>query len=179
MTPAEALAASTVNAAWVLGRHGRLGRLAPGYDGDVVLLEADDWRHLAYHLGGAVVHADVQAGRRAVNELARRLRELPVADAVGLAGLGMLLVGRRGHRATALVEAARSTPGASLLDWYDRLLLGLWEFRIEHTVWFTARAAGAVVGPGTGRGPVGLARRTPAGWPVAWPSATRWSARRW
>jgi hypothetical protein len=72
-----------------------------------------------------------------VKELARRLRELPVADAVGLAGLGMLLVGVA-VTVEALIEAARSTPNASLLDWYDRLGLGLWEFRIEHTVWFTA-----------------------------------------
>ena len=78
MTPAEALAASTVNAAWVLGRHGRLGRLAAGYDGDLVLLEADDWRHLAYHLGGAVVRRTFKLGVRAVKELRRRLRELPV-----------------------------------------------------------------------------------------------------
>ena len=72
-----------------------------------------------------------------MKELTRRLRELPVADAVGLAGLGMLLVGVA-VTVEALIEAARSTPNASLLDWYDRLGLGLWEFRIEHTVWFTA-----------------------------------------
>lgn len=72
-----------------------------------------------------------------MKELARRLREVPVADAVGLAGLGMLLVGVA-VTVEALIEAARSTPNASLLDWYDRLGLGLWEFRIEHTVWFTA-----------------------------------------
>jgi imidazolonepropionase len=63
MSPAEALVACTVNAAWVLGRHDRLGRLAAGYDGDVVLLESDDWRHVAYHLGGPVVAAVVKAGR--------------------------------------------------------------------------------------------------------------------
>ena len=62
MTPAEALAACTVNAAWVLGRAGRVGRLAPGYRGDVLILDADDWRHLAYHLGGAVVWRVVRAG---------------------------------------------------------------------------------------------------------------------
>jgi imidazolonepropionase len=62
MTPAEALVSSTVNAAWVLGRHDRLGRVAPGYDGDVVLLEADDWRHLSYHLGGDVVHQTFKRG---------------------------------------------------------------------------------------------------------------------
>jgi imidazolonepropionase len=58
LTPAEALTACTVNAAWVLGRADRLGRIAPGYDGDVVILEADDWRHVSYHLGGRVI-ADV------------------------------------------------------------------------------------------------------------------------
>jgi len=58
LSPAEALAASTVNAAQVLGRSDRKGRLAPGYDADVVLLEAPDWRYLAYHLAGQVV-ADV------------------------------------------------------------------------------------------------------------------------
>jgi imidazolonepropionase len=55
MSPAEALSACTVNAAHVLGRAGRKGRLARGYDADVLLLDADDWRHLAYHLGGDVV----------------------------------------------------------------------------------------------------------------------------
>ena len=64
LTPAEALTAATVNAAWVLGRGDRLGRLQPGYDGDVVLLDADDWRHVAYHLGGPVVAEVFKAGRR-------------------------------------------------------------------------------------------------------------------
>jgi imidazolonepropionase len=57
LTPAEALAASTVNAAHVLGRARRIGRLAPGYAAHVVLLDAPDWRYLAYHLGGDVVHS--------------------------------------------------------------------------------------------------------------------------
>jgi imidazolonepropionase len=51
LSPAEAVAACTVNAAHVLGRSNRLGRLAPGYDADLVLIEAPDWRYLAYHLG--------------------------------------------------------------------------------------------------------------------------------
>jgi imidazolonepropionase len=59
--PAEALAACTVNAAHVLGRADRLGRLAPGYRADVVLLDAPDWRYVAYHLGGDLV-ADVIVG---------------------------------------------------------------------------------------------------------------------
>lgn len=63
LSPAESLAACTVNAAHVLGRADRKGRLAPGFDADVVLLEAPDWRYLAYHLGGPVVSGVVVAGR--------------------------------------------------------------------------------------------------------------------
>jgi len=63
MAPEEALSACTVNAAHVLARADRKGRLASGYDADVVLLAADDWRHLAYHLGGPVVHTVVAGGQ--------------------------------------------------------------------------------------------------------------------
>jgi imidazolonepropionase len=62
MAPEEALAACTANAAHVLGRGGDRGRLAPGYRADIVLLDAPDWRHLAYHLAGDVVHTVVEQG---------------------------------------------------------------------------------------------------------------------
>lgn len=62
LTPEEALAACTVNAAHVLGLTDR-GSVAPGMRGDLVLLDAPDWRHLAYHLAGDVVQTVVQAGR--------------------------------------------------------------------------------------------------------------------
>jgi imidazolonepropionase len=62
LSPAEALGACTVNAAHVLGRADRLGRLAPGYRADVVLLDVPDWRYLAYHLGGHLVAKAVTAG---------------------------------------------------------------------------------------------------------------------
>jgi len=65
MTPAQALAACTVNAAHVLGRADRKGRLAPGYDADLVLLDAPDWRYLAYHLGGPVGGETIVGGERA------------------------------------------------------------------------------------------------------------------
>jgi imidazolonepropionase len=65
LAPAEALAACTVNAAHVLGRSERLGRLAPGYDADIVLLDAPDWRYLAYHLGGNLVTNVVLKGELA------------------------------------------------------------------------------------------------------------------
>jgi imidazolonepropionase len=66
LTPEEALCACTVNAAHVLGCSDR-GRLAAGLRGDVVLVEASDWRHLAYHLAGDVVHTVVREGRVALS----------------------------------------------------------------------------------------------------------------
>jgi imidazolonepropionase len=62
LSPGEALAACTVNAAQVLGRADRLGRLAPGYAADLVLLDAPDWRYLAYHLGGDLVAGVIRSG---------------------------------------------------------------------------------------------------------------------
>jgi imidazolonepropionase len=62
LAPEEALAACTVNAAHVLARADRIGRIAPGFQADLVLLDAADWRHLAYHLGGDLVHTVVERG---------------------------------------------------------------------------------------------------------------------
>jgi imidazolonepropionase len=71
LSPAEALAAVTVNASHVLGRAGRKGRIAAGFDADLVLLDAPDWRHLAYHLGGDVVHTVLEEGSVAWSRVAR------------------------------------------------------------------------------------------------------------
>jgi len=65
LSPSEALSACSINAAHVLGRADRIGRLAPGYRADVVLLDAPDWRYLAYHLGGRVVAKTIVAGELA------------------------------------------------------------------------------------------------------------------
>jgi len=64
LAPAESLAAVTVNAAHVLGLSADRGRLAPGYRADVVLLDAPDWRYLAYHLAGDIVTGVVRSGVR-------------------------------------------------------------------------------------------------------------------
>jgi imidazolonepropionase len=62
----EILCALTVNAAHVVGRSDRIGRIAPGFDADLVLLDAPDWRYLAYHLGGRIVRHVVLKGERVV-----------------------------------------------------------------------------------------------------------------
>ncbi len=62
LAPEEALVAATVNAAHVLARADRIGRLYPGFAADIVLLGASDWRHIAYHLAGDIVHTVVERG---------------------------------------------------------------------------------------------------------------------
>jgi imidazolonepropionase len=62
LSPAETLSACTVNSAHVLNRAQRLGRIKPGFAADLTLLEAPDWRYLAYHLGGELVAAVVRRG---------------------------------------------------------------------------------------------------------------------
>jgi imidazolonepropionase len=62
LSPAEALCACTANAAHVLGRED-VGRLAPGYSADVLILDAPDWRHVTYHLGGDRFAAKVKSGQ--------------------------------------------------------------------------------------------------------------------
>jgi imidazolonepropionase len=61
--PAEVLGAVTVNAAHVLGCGPDRGRIAAGLRADLVLLDAPDWRYLAYHLAGDIVSVVVQDGQ--------------------------------------------------------------------------------------------------------------------
>ena len=62
LAPEEALGGMTVNAAHVLGLPDR-GRIAVGLRADIVLLDAPDWRHVAYHLAGEVVHTVIREGQ--------------------------------------------------------------------------------------------------------------------
>ena len=51
LTPAEALVAATLNAAWALGRQEACGSLAPGKRADFVLLDGPDYRLVPYRAG--------------------------------------------------------------------------------------------------------------------------------
>ncbi len=64
LTPQEAIVAATVNAAHALGRGDRAGSLVEGCRADIVVLETDDERDLAYRLGAPLVREVYAAGRR-------------------------------------------------------------------------------------------------------------------
>jgi imidazolonepropionase len=73
LKPLEALAAATVNAAYAIGLEGEVGRIAPGYRADLVILEGDvdqltyrpDANHiLAVVCAGEVVHLAPHARER-------------------------------------------------------------------------------------------------------------------
>ena len=51
MTPAEAIAAATINAAHSLGRADRIGSLEVGKQADIALFDLDDYREIPYYFG--------------------------------------------------------------------------------------------------------------------------------
>jgi len=51
MTPAEAIAAATINAAYSLGREKRIGSIESGKLGDLAVLEVADYREIPYYFG--------------------------------------------------------------------------------------------------------------------------------
>src|SRR5258708_31838955 len=67
MTPAEAITAATVNAAYALGREKRIGSLEVGKQADLAVFEVADYREIPYYFGvnhcwmtvkrGRVIHA--------------------------------------------------------------------------------------------------------------------------
>lgn len=63
MTPAEALTAATINAAYSLGRGDRVGSLEEGKRADFVIHDCADYRELAYFFGVEHARAVFVAGR--------------------------------------------------------------------------------------------------------------------
>ncbi len=51
MTPAEAITAATINAAYSIGRGHQIGSLEPGKQADFVIHDFADYRELAYFFG--------------------------------------------------------------------------------------------------------------------------------
>ena len=63
MTPAEAITAATINAAWSLGRGQQIGSLEPGKLADFVIHDCADFREIAYFFGIEPAHAVYIDGR--------------------------------------------------------------------------------------------------------------------
>ena len=62
LLPAEALNAVTLNAAHAIGLGDRVGSIAPGKQADLLVLDAADWRVLAYEFGGNPVERVIKRG---------------------------------------------------------------------------------------------------------------------
>jgi imidazolonepropionase len=56
MTPAEAIAASTINGAHAMGRAGSIGSIEAGKSADLTILGVPDYRELPYHFGVNLVN---------------------------------------------------------------------------------------------------------------------------
>lgn len=63
MTPAEAICAATINAAYALGLGREIGSLEPGKRADVIILEAPTYAHMGYRFGANLVQTVIAAGR--------------------------------------------------------------------------------------------------------------------
>jgi imidazolonepropionase len=51
LLPAEAIAAATINAAYSLRRHSRIGSLEPGKQADLAVFDVEDYREIPYYFG--------------------------------------------------------------------------------------------------------------------------------
>ncbi len=63
LTPAQAVAAATINAARAIQRDQLIGSLEPGKQADLLILSVSDYRQLAYRFGGNLVQSVIKKGR--------------------------------------------------------------------------------------------------------------------
>ncbi|MBI3649451.1 MAG: imidazolonepropionase [Acidobacteria bacterium] len=78
MTPAEALTAATINAAYSLNRGARLGSLESGKQADVVIFDCADYRQIPYFFGINHALTVIKKGRVVVTQ--KSLGEKPIEN---------------------------------------------------------------------------------------------------
>jgi imidazolonepropionase len=63
LTPAQALAAATINAAFAVGRGSKVGSLEIGKQADLVMWSVPDYTHLSYRFGSNMVQNVIKCGK--------------------------------------------------------------------------------------------------------------------
>jgi imidazolonepropionase len=63
LTPAQAIAAATINAAAAIDRANIVGSLEPGKQADLLVLDVANYRHLGYRFGTNLVHTVFKKGK--------------------------------------------------------------------------------------------------------------------
>jgi imidazolonepropionase len=63
LTPGQAIAAATINAAAAIQRQDRIGSIEPGKQADLLILTMDDYRHLGYRFGSSLVSRVIKRGQ--------------------------------------------------------------------------------------------------------------------
>ncbi|MFZ5810118.1 MAG: imidazolonepropionase [Chloroflexota bacterium] len=63
LTPSQAIAAATINAAAAIQRADRIGSIEVGKQADLIVLNVDDYRHLGYRFGTNLVKTVIKKGR--------------------------------------------------------------------------------------------------------------------
>ena len=63
LTPAQAIAASTINAAAAIGQHERIGSIEPGKQADLIILSVSDFRQIPYQFGTNLVSTIIKKGK--------------------------------------------------------------------------------------------------------------------
>jgi len=63
LTPAQAIAAATINAAAAIARSDRIGSFEPGKQADLLILDIPDYRHLGYRFGTNLVQMVIKKGK--------------------------------------------------------------------------------------------------------------------
>ena len=63
LTPAQAIAASTINAAAAIDQHERIGSIEPGKQADLIILSVSDYRQIPYQFGTNLVSTIIKKGK--------------------------------------------------------------------------------------------------------------------